>query len=68
MDKNEILQYVTELQELRERFTNYTFFSNLPIEHYEMNFEEGIDRAVEAVLSVYTEEVLAEIQLRNEKG
>ena len=33
-----------------------------------MNFEEGIDRAVEAVLSVYTEEVLAEIQLRNEKG
>lgn len=68
MDKNEILQYVTELQELRERFTNYTFFSNLPIEHCEMNFEEGIDRAVEAVLSVYAEEVLAEIQLRNEKG
>lgn len=65
MDKTVILQYVTELQELRDRFDNDTFPTTLPIEHCTENFHDGIDRAVEAVMAVYADIVLKEIQDRN---
>ena len=49
MDKNKILQFVM-------------YFSTIPVEHLEINFNEGMDRAVEAVLFLYGEIVLDEIQ------
>lgn len=61
MDKAIILQYVTELQELRDRFDADTYFNTLPIDHCRVNFHEGMDRAVEAVMAVYAEIVLDEI-------
>lgn len=61
MNKAVILQYVTELQELRDRFDADTYFSTLQIDHCRVNFHEGMDRAVEAVMAVYAEIVLDEI-------
>lgn len=61
MNKAVILQYVTELQELRDRFDADTYFSMLPIDHCRVNFHEGMDRAVEAVMAVYAEIALDEI-------
>ena len=64
MNKAAILKYVTELQKLRDRFDTDTYFSTLPIDHCRVNFHEGMDRAVEAVMAVYAEQVLDEIQDR----
>ena len=58
MNKNKILQYVTELQELRDRFDSELFPTTLPIEHCRDNFQEGMDRAVEAVMAVYADIIL----------
>lgn len=66
MNKDETLQYVAQLQELRDRFDTDTYFLQLPIEHCRINFCNGIDRAVEAVMAVYSELVLAEIQNKKE--
>lgn len=66
MNKENVLQYVQELQELRDRIDNDTYFSTLPIDHLRINFSEGMDRAVEAVMGVYGEMVLDEIQRRKE--
>ena len=50
MDKNKILQFVAQLQELRDNVEDFMYFSTIPVEHLEINFNEGMDRAVEAVL------------------
>ena len=65
MNKNKILQYVTELQELRDRFDSKLFPTTLPVEYCLVNFHEGMDQAVEAVMAVYAELVLNEIQNRH---
>ena len=65
MNKNKILQYVTELQELR--VDSELFPTTLPIEHCLVNFNEGMDQAVEAVMAVYANTVLEEIQNRHLK-
>ena len=62
MDKNKILQFVAQLQELRDNVEDFMYFSTIPVEHLEINFNEGMDRAVEAVLFLYGEIVLDEIQ------
>ena len=62
MDKNKILQFVAQLQELRDNVEDFKYFSTIPVEHLEINFNEGMDRAVEAVLFLYGEIVLDEIQ------
>ena len=62
MDKNKILQFVAQLQELRDNVEDFMDFSTIPVEHLEINFNEGMDRAVEAVLFLYGEIVLDEIQ------
>ncbi|MFR8083084.1 MAG: hypothetical protein ACLU6Z_16120 [Odoribacter splanchnicus] len=67
MNKNKILQYVTELQELRDRFDSELFPATLPVEHCLVNFNEGMDQAVEAVMAVYANTVLEEIQNRHLK-
>ena len=67
MNKNKILQYVTELQELRDRFDSELSPTTLPIEHCLVNFNEGMDQAVEAVMAVYANTVLEEIQNRHLK-
>ena len=64
MNKNKVLQYVTELQELRDRFDSELFPSTLPVEHCLVNFHEGMDQAVEAVMAVYADIILEEIQRR----
>lgn len=64
MNKNKILQYVTELQELRDRFDSELFPTTLPVEHCLVNFNEGMDQAVEAVMVVYSDIILEEIQSR----
>lgn len=66
MNKEDVLQYVQELQELRDRIDNDTYFLTLPIDHLRINFSEGMCRAVEAVVGVYGEMVLDEIQRRKE--
>lgn len=67
MNKAVILQYVTELQELRDRFDTDTFPTILPIEHCNQNFHDGIDRAVEAVMAIYADIILDDIQTRKAK-
>ena len=62
MDKNKILQFVAQLQELRDNVEDFMYFSTIPVEHLEINFNEGMDRAVEAVLFLYGEIGLDEIQ------
>ena len=62
MDKNKILQFVAQLQELRDNVEDFMYFSTIPVEHLEINFNEGMDRAVEAVLFLDGEIVLDEIQ------
>ena len=62
MDKNKILQFVAQLQELRDNVEDFMYFSTIPVEHLEINFNEGMDRAVEAVLFLYGEIVLDEIR------
>ena len=62
MDKNKILQFVAQLQELRDNVEDFMYFSTIPVEHLEINFNEGMDRAVEAVLFLYGEIELDEIQ------
>ena len=62
MDKNKILQFVAQLQELRDNVEDFMYFSTIPVEHLEINFNEGMDRAVEAVLFLCGEIVLDEIQ------
>ena len=62
MDKNKILQFVAQLQELRDNVEDFMYFSTIPVEHLEINFNEGMDRAVEAVLFLSGEIVLDEIQ------
>lgn len=64
MNKNKILQYVTELQEFRNRFVSELFPATLPVEHCLVNFHEGMDQAVEAVMAVYADIILEEIQSR----
>lgn len=66
MNKNNMLCYVTQLQELRERFDNETYFLQRPIDHCRVNFGVAIDRALEAVMQVYSDLVLEEIQNRKE--
>lgn len=66
MNKDETLQFVQDLQELRNDIENCMYFSVLPVDHIRINFSEGIDRAVEAVMAVYCELVLVEIQNRKE--
>ena len=46
MDKNKILQFVAQLQELRDNVEDFMYFSTIPVEHLEINFNEGMDRAV----------------------
>lgn len=65
MDKADFLAFVEELQMIREKFNNATYFSTLPIEHSYANFNEGMDTAVEAVMQVYSEIVLTEVQNQN---
>lgn len=67
MDKAAILQYVTELQELRDRIDADTYFSTLPIDHCRINFHEGMDRAVEAVMAIFADIILDEIISRKAK-
>lgn len=67
MKKADALQFVTQLQELRDCFDDATYFSTLPIDHCRLNFHEGMDKAVEAVIAVYAELVLIEIQNRKIK-
>ena len=62
MDKNKILQFVAQLQELRDNVEDFMYFSTIPVEHLEINFNEGMDRAVEAVLFLYGEIALDETQ------
>ena len=42
MDKNKILQFVAQLQELRDNVEDFMYFSTIPVEHLEINFNEGI--------------------------
>lgn len=67
MNKAGILQHVTELQKLREKINGTMDCNALPIEHIQINFNEGLDRAVEAVLLLYAEIVLDEIQVENKR-
>ena len=62
MDKNKILQFVAQLQELRDNVEDFMYFSTIPVEHLEINFNEGMDRAVDAVIVRHREIVIDEIQ------
>ena len=64
MNKNIILHYGTELQEFRNRFVSELFPATRPVEHCLVNFHEGMDQAVEAVMAVYADIILEEIQSR----
>lgn len=67
MNKDNILQYVTEFLELRDRFDSELFPTTLPVEHCLVNFHEGIDQTVKAVMAVYADIILEEIQGRKAK-
>ncbi len=67
MNKSKVLQYVTELQELRDRFDSELFPTTLPVEHCRDNFHEGMDRAVEAAMAIYANIILDEIQTQKAK-
>lgn len=66
MTKEDILKWVEELQERRDNIDNEIFFCTLPIDHHRINFSESMGKAVEYLLSVYSELVLNEIQRRKE--
>ena len=65
MKKEKVLWYVRQLQLLRHGFINE--IENIDaIEHHVINFENGMERAMEAVCGVYTEIVGIEVQERKE--
>lgn len=65
MNKTDFLTLVKDLQVIREKFNNTTYFSSMPIEHSYTNFNEAMDTAIEAVIQVYSEIVLIEVQNQN---
>lgn len=64
MNKEKVLWYIRQLQLLRHGFV-YEVDVNA-VEHHVINFEEGIEKAMEAVCGVYTEIVGNEVQQRKE--
>ena len=65
MNKDRGLWYVRQLQLLRHGFINE--IENIDaIEHHVINFEDGMEKAMESVCGVYTELVGIEIQKRKE--
>lgn len=65
MNKDENLQYVRKLQELRAGFLDQVTpndMNELMIEHCIENFENGINRALEAVCEVYCEIIGKEVR------
>lgn len=62
MDKDKLLNFVYLLQNLREDIDTLLYLSPLPIDHLRVNFNDGIDQSVEAILAAYGETVLNDIQ------
>ena len=61
MCNEKVLWYVRQLQLLRHGFINE--IENIDaIEHHVINFEDGMEKAMEAVCGVYTELVGIEVQ------
>lgn len=62
MDKDKLLNFVYLLQNLREDIDTILYTSPLPIDHLRVNFNDGFDRSLEAILAAYGEAVLDDIQ------
>ena len=62
MNKESILNLVTELQQLRCKFNDQTQHPSIEIEHCRINFNESFDDAIESVCEVYSEIVLDEVE------
>lgn len=64
MNKEKVLWYIRQLQFLQHGFISEVDVN--AVEHHVVNFEEGIEKAMEAVCGVYTEIVGNEVQQRME--
>ena len=64
MNKDRILWYIRQLQLLRYGFINEVDVDM--VEHHVLNYEDGLEKAMEAVCGVYTEIVGKEVQERKE--
>ena len=64
MNKDRILWYIRQLQLLRYGFINEVDVDI--VEHHVLNYEDGLEKAMEAVCGVYTEIVGKEVQERKE--
>ena len=64
MNKDRVLWYIRQLQLLRYGFINEVDVDM--VEHHVINYEEGLEKAIEAVCGVYTEIVGKEVQERKE--
>ena len=64
MNKDRILWYIRQLQLLRYGFINEVDVDM--VEHHVINYEDGLEKAMEAVCGVYTEIIGKEVQERKE--
>ena len=64
MNKDRILWYIRQLQLLRYGFINEVDVDM--VEHHVLNYEDGLEKAMEAVCGVYTEIIGKEVQERKE--
>ena len=64
MNKDRVLWYIRQLQLLRYGFINEVDVDM--VEHHVLNYEDGLEKAMEAVCGVYTEIVGKEVQERKE--
>lgn len=64
MNKDRVLWYIRQLQLLRYGFINEVDVDM--VEHHVLNYEDGLEKAMEAVCGVYTEIIGKEVQERKE--
>ena len=64
MNKDRVLWYIRQLQLLRYGFINEIDVDM--VEHHVLNYEDGLEKAMEAVCGVYTEIIGKEVQERKE--
>ena len=64
MNKDRVLWYIRQLQLLRYGFINEVDVDM--VEHHVINYEDGLEKAMEDVCGVYTEIVGKEVQERKE--
>lgn len=62
MNKNKLLDFVYQLQNLRDDVDAIFYTSPLPIDDLRADFNSGIEQSVKAILATYGETVLNDIQ------